>query len=64
MSTSESTIASGDVKGVTAGDAGVCTRVCTSEAEAGDAGRLRALAEAIRGLTTAERETLRELLDE
>ena len=44
--------------------AAVCTRVCTSEAEAGDAGQLRTLAEAIRGLTAAERETLRELLAE
>ena len=39
-----------------------CTTACTSEAETRDAGWLQALAEAIRGLTAAERETLRELL--
>ncbi|MDA1053800.1 MAG: hypothetical protein O3C40_25405 [Planctomycetota bacterium] len=48
----------------TAGGSPSGASVCTSEAAAGDAGRLRALAEAIRGLTAAERETLRELLDE
>ncbi len=38
------------------------SNACTSEAETRDAGRLQALAEAIRRLTAAERETLRELL--
>lgn len=42
----------------------VCTSVCTSDATTDDAGRLRALADAIRGLTAGERETLRELLNE
>lgn len=49
MLTSGLTIESGDVKGVTAGDAGVCSRVCTSETTVGDAGRLRELAESLRG---------------
>jgi hypothetical protein len=40
----------------------VCTRVCTSGAATGDGSRLRELADAIRGLTDAERNTLRELL--
>jgi hypothetical protein len=46
----------------TTGNSNACTTACTSEAESGDAGRLQALAEAIRGLTPGERETLRELL--
>jgi len=40
----------------------VCTGVCTSGAATGDGSRLRELADAIRGLTDAERNTLRELL--
>ena len=46
----------------TTDNSNACTTACTSEAETRDAGRLQALAEAIRGLTAAERETLRELL--
>lgn len=64
LGSKDAVVVSGDVAGVAESDAQRGTKTGTSDPPTDDAGRLRELADMVRGLSPSERKTLRMLLDE